>query len=248
MTDNNKVALVTGAANGIGRAVALKLSGDGFAIAIADLEDASAIVEEIKSNGGRASSVLCDCAYPDAIADFCKSIDEVYGGTDVLVHSAGIYPRQAFSDISHDDWHRVMNVNLNSLFYLAKGCVPSMKNKGWGRIIALASNTFYLGIPELSHYQSSKGGVIGFIRGLSAELGEDGITCNSVAPTLTRTKGTLETSPHKPEFFEFIAQMQAIKRTGLPEDVTGTVAFLASDASAFMTGQTLTVDGGFAKL
>jgi NAD(P)-dependent dehydrogenase (short-subunit alcohol dehydrogenase family) len=248
MADDKKVALVTGAANGIGRAIARKLSTDGFAIAIADLEDASAVVDEIKSAGGQASSGICDCGDPAQVTSFCQAVEQTHGSIDVLVHSAGIYPRQPFAEITHDDWHRVIGINLNSLFYLTKACVPSMQSKGWGRVIALASNTFYLGIPELSHYQASKGGVVGFIRGLSAEVGGDGITCNSVAPTLTRTKGSTETSPHAPEFFDFIAQMQSIKRTGEPEDVVGTVAFLASDDSAFMTGQTLMVDGGFAKL
>ena len=244
----DRVAIVTGAASGIGRAIAHRLAADGMRVAIADISDATATVEEITSAGGDAFGAVTDCADAGQVENFCKSVMDRYGRIDVLVHNAGIYPRQPFAEITLEDWHRVISVNLNSLFYLTRACVPVMQSNGWGRIIGLASNTFYIGIPNLSHYQASKGGVIGFIRGLSTELGEQGITCNSIAPTLTRTTGTTETSRHEPEEFEFIAQLQSIKRTGEPEDVVGAVAFLVSDPAAFMTGQTLSVDGGFAKL
>jgi 3-oxoacyl-[acyl-carrier protein] reductase/(S)-1-phenylethanol dehydrogenase len=234
-----KVAVVTGGAAGIGRAIAERLAAEGAEIAIADLNTPA----ETQAAVGRPVLFRkTDVSNPDDVAAFAAAVSETFGRADVLVNCAGIYPLKAFDDISFEDWKRIFAINVDSQFLMAKAFVPGMKTAGWGRIINLTSAVFWLNIPNFVHYVSTKAANIGFTRALASEVGEFGITVNAIAPSLVRT-ATSEASALS-GMYDAVAESQAIKRLQVPADLTGAVLFLASDDSAFMTGQTLPVDGG----
>ena len=238
-----KVAVVTGGANGIGQAVSERLAFEGAGIVIADVADASATVARVEAAGGKATAVRCDLTGGEAVAEFGRKVASDHGGCDILIHNAGIYPATLFEDMSFEEWRKVLTLNLDSIFHLVKAFLPGMKAKGWGRIVSMSSTTFHSGIGYNSHYTASKGGLIGFSRSLASEVGQYGITVNTVAPGLTKT-GTTESGPHA-GWFDMLAQQQAIKRTETPADLVGPIAFLSSDDAAFITGQTIVVDGGW---
>jgi NAD(P)-dependent dehydrogenase (short-subunit alcohol dehydrogenase family) len=237
-----RCAVVTGGAAGIGRAYAARLATDGHRVVVADVADASETCALIRERGGEVLAVRCDVASHESVADLRRAVEAEYGRCDVLVSNAGIYPYAMFDDTSWEQWRRIMSVNLDALFHLCRAFLPGMREAGWGRIIATASNTFHSGLAGLTPYVASKGGVIGFVRSLADEVGESGITINAIAPSLTRTPGT--TGGQQEEWFGHVAETQAIKRTQLPADLAGALSFLASDDAAFITGQTLVVDGG----
>lgn len=238
-----RTAIVTGGANGIGRAFCRRLAAEGAKVAIADRADGSATVEAVRAAGGEAIAVRCDQTSPEDVARLAETVTRAFGTTDILVHNAGIYPPQLFEDITFEDWRRVLSVNLDSVFHLVKAVLPGMKARGWGRIVCMSSATFHSGVAYNTHYTASKGGLIGFCRALATELGQYGITVNTIAPGLVRT-ATTESGPQA-QLFAMAAEQQAIKRTEVPEDLVGPLAFLASDDAAFVTGQTLLVDGGW---
>lgn len=239
-----RVAVVTGAASGIGQAFAKQLAWDGFRIVIADPLSAEETEEHLRAAGSESLTVPCDVSSHEAVDGLKAAVDERFGRCDVLVANAGIYPVARFEKVTFEQWRQVMAVNLDSLFLLVRAFLPGMRAAGWGRIVCMATNGFHSGLSMLTPYVASKGGVIGFVRSLAGEIGGDGVTINALAPSLTRTRGTTEGPHGSLGWFERVAEAQAIKRTQTPEDLTGVLSFLASDASAFMTGQTLAVDGG----
>lgn len=240
---NGKTAIVTGGANGIGRAVAERLASEGARIAIADIADGGPVAVSLEKDGAEAISVRCDQSSAADVDKLRETVESRFGGCDILVHNAGIYPAVLFEDMTFEDWRRVLSINLDSVFHLAKAVLPSMKAKGWGRIISLSSTTFHSGIAYNSHYTASKAGLIGFSRTLASEVGQYGITVNTIAPGLTKTDTTA--SGPQAQWFDMLAQQQAIKRTETPADLVGPIAFLASDDASFITGQTIVVDGGW---
>jgi NAD(P)-dependent dehydrogenase (short-subunit alcohol dehydrogenase family) len=244
---HGRVAVVTGAASSIGQALAIRLAADGHRVAIADLSVATTTVRLITEAGGEAAGFICDIASGESVAELAASVSERFGACDVLVANAGIYPIARFLDTSWETWRRIMAVNLDSLFHLSQAFLPAMVERGWGRIIATATNGFHTGLPGLTPYVASKGGVIGFVRSLAGEVGADGVTVNAIAPSLTRTDGTTSGPHEELGLFEFTKTLQAIHRTGTPGDLVGAVSFFASDESAFVTGQTLAVDGGLVR-
>lgn len=244
-THENKVAVITGAANGIGQVFAEELARRGAKVVIADVADGSATENLCREAGGEAAAIGCDITDPDSVAALEVGTRERFGPADILVHCAGIYPLTPFAEITWEEWRRVMSVNLDSLFHLNKALLPGMTERGWGRVVSMASTTFHTGFGGFCHYTASKGGVIGFIRTLAAEVGDQGVTVNAIAPGLVRT-GTTESGPQV-EFFDAVAEQQAIKRTEEPRDMVGTLSFLTSDEAAFITGQTLVVDGGWVR-
>ena len=242
-----RTALVTGGAAGIGQAYARRLAQDGANIVIADVADSAETVSLVEAEGRAAFGQRCDVSSAEDVAAVVSAAAERFGGVDILVHNAGIYPITEFKDMDFDEWRRVLSVNLDSVFHLCHELLPGMRERRWGRVIVIASNTFHAGIGGMSHYVASKGGLIGFLRSLAAEVGEEGVTVNGIAPSLVRSKGTTE-GPHDDlGLFEFVAQGQAIKRTEEPEDLVGACSFLASEDAAFITGQTLCVDGGWVR-
>ncbi len=244
----DRVAVVTGGARGLGQAICQRLANEGARIAIADILDASETVALTGLDESRILQAKCDTTSADDIAAFQKQVEETFGGCDILVHSAGIWPPCSFDEMDFEQWRRVLNVNLDSAFLLCKAFIPGMKEKGWGRVISMSSNTFHVAPPGLSHYVASKGGLIGLHRVLAAEYAEFGITANTIAPMLTRTPGAEEYFGADNAMFEVVLEWQDIKRPAEAGDIVGAVSFLASDDSAFITGQTIPVDGGTVKV
>jgi NAD(P)-dependent dehydrogenase (short-subunit alcohol dehydrogenase family) len=245
---SGRVAVITGGAAGIGQCYALRFAQDGHAVAVADLVPADETEQLVGKAGGRFFWQQCDVSDAGSVTRFVDSVTGQFGHIDILVHNAGIYPRAKFEDTDWAIWRRIMDVNLDSLFHLTKAVLPGMREAGWGRIVIMASATFHLGSPGLVAYTASKGGVIGFVRSLAAEVGEYGITVNAIAPGIVRTPGTMAGPQQElAGIFDRVLTIQAVKRVGLPADLAGVASFLASDDSAFLTGQTLVVDGGMAR-
>ncbi len=247
-----RTAVISGAASGIGLASAIRLAEEGARIVIADRAKADETLRLIADIGGRATAVSCDVSNPASVAALKQTVERDGGRCDILVNNAGIYPMQPFDEITFEDWRRVLSVNLDSMFLMTKAFADGMRQRKWGRISNIASDTVSLLVPNLIHYISSKAGVIGFTRSLATEFGEHGVNVNANAPGLTRTPGTLEQKEipggmSKEELFALMAHMQSIKRGEVASDLVGAVSFLASDDAAFITGQTLYVNGGLTR-
>ncbi|QIG55365.1 SDR family oxidoreductase [Altererythrobacter sp. BO-6] len=238
-----RTIVVTGGSNGIGQAFVKRLAAEGADVVICDLADGSEAIDLVEVGTGSAVWLPCDLSDPHSIEAFGAEVERRSLHVDAIVHAAGIYPLRPIEDIGFDEWRRVFAVNIDSLFHLVQKFLPGMRSRGWGRIVGVTSNTFQLGTASLSHYVASKGALIGFIRSLSREIGEIGITVNGISPSITRTK-TIEAGPQG-AFLEPMSQMQSIKRVAVPEDYPGTLSFLLSDDAAFITGQNISVDGGW---
>ncbi len=242
-----RTAVITGAAQGIGRAYARRLAADGAFVILADVGDATGSQDLITAEGNRAVALRCDVSDPDSVAALADRVEEL-GGADILVNNAGIYPMAPAHEITFADWRRVMSVNLDSLFLLSQAFLPHMREQKWGRVVGIATGMFHSGAPGSLHYVASKGGVIGFVRALAPEVGPDGITVNAISPGLIRSEGTSTGVHDDLGLFDMVVQMQSVKRNGVPEDLVGMMSFLCSEESAFMTGQTLLLDGGAARV
>jgi NAD(P)-dependent dehydrogenase (short-subunit alcohol dehydrogenase family) len=245
----DKVAVITGGAKGLGQAFARRLAEDGVHIAIADLEPGDETVKLVREAGREALACHCDVSSPESVKALAKAVEQRFGRCDILVNNAGIYPNQSFDQMTFEDWRRVLSINLDGTFLASAAFAPDMKQRGWGRIVNLASSTFGSVVTGFVHYVASKGGIIGLTRALASELGPHGITVNAIAPGLTRSPGSLARSPRPglgsmEEEFVLAANAQAIKRGEVPEDLVGALSFLTSDDAAFITGQTINVDGG----
>jgi 3-oxoacyl-[acyl-carrier protein] reductase/(S)-1-phenylethanol dehydrogenase len=238
------VAVVTGAARGIGRAFALRLAAEGAAVAVVDTADASDTVADITTTGGKGASFTADVSDEEQVEALIAPIEETLGAVDIVVNNAGIYPFMDFADITVECWRRVFSVNVESMLLTTQAFSPGMKSRSWGRIVNVASSAVALQAPGATHYIASKMAVIGLTRGLATELGAFGVTANAIAPSAVRTPGTAGLPQ---EGFDAMAQMQTIKRSQVAEDLTGALAFLVSDEAAFITGQTLYVDGGLVR-
>jgi NAD(P)-dependent dehydrogenase (short-subunit alcohol dehydrogenase family) len=245
----DKVAVITGAAGGIGQAFAKRLAEDGVHIAIVDVAPANETVKLVQAAGRDALACTCDVSSEDAVKAMAAAVQERFGRADIVVNCAGIFPQREFDQMTFADWRKVLSINLDGTFLVSAAFVPGMKARKWGRVVNLSSSTLGSVVTGFAHYVASKGGIVGFTRALASDLGPFGITVNAISPGLTRSPGTLARAP-RPAFttmdeeFEAVAQLQAIKRVEVPGDLAGALSFLTSDDAAFITGQTLNVDGG----
>jgi NAD(P)-dependent dehydrogenase (short-subunit alcohol dehydrogenase family) len=242
----DKVAIVTGAAVGNGQAFCQRLASDGARIMIADIADASEAIEKVREIGGEIEAVHVDVTSEEQTQKMVRKTMERFGRIDILVNNVGLYHEEPFELISFDEWKRMLSVNLDSLFLTTKAVLPVMKGQGFGRIIALSSDTIWLGTPYLVHYITSKMGVIGFVRSLASEVGKYGITVNAVTVGLTATQRP-PSEKLVGSILEHLLPQQAVQRADEPEDIAEVVAFLASPESSIITGQTINVDGGVAR-
>jgi NAD(P)-dependent dehydrogenase (short-subunit alcohol dehydrogenase family) len=239
--------IVTGAASGIGRAIALSLAAEGAAVAAADLKAPQATAEAIRSAGGRAIAIaadVTDAAQVDAMVAGCV---EGLGGLEGLVNNAGIYstivPRP-FEQIDLDEWRKLFEVNVFGLARCCQAVVPHMRAQGGGRIVNIISGVPFKGIPFMLHYVASKGAVLGITRSLARELGPANILVNGVAPGFTLSDGVMHNPVQLEKLREISRNARSLARDQVPDDVVGAVAFFMSEGARFITGQTLLVDGG----
>jgi len=240
---DGRVAVVSGAAAGIGRAVAVRLAAEGAHVEILDLQDATDTCEEIRAAGGRANSAICDVTKEDQIAAFVKTIGARHNVVDILVNNAGILSgRQPWHTLSYEEVDRFVQVNYLGYFLVSKAIYPMLRQSAHGRLINIASRTYFLANPGQMAYVAAKGAVMGMTRVLAKEMGEDNITVNAVAPGMVATPGTQAHSPE--EAFDRVMMNQAIKKRVLPEHLAALVAFIASDEAELITGQMILCDGG----
>ena len=239
----DRVAVITGGAAGLGRAAALRLAQEGAAVAIFDIQDASAVCQEIREAGGQAESLLCDCTDEAQISSAVKAIEERHGRVDILVNNAGILSgRKPWHTLTKAEVERFVTVNYVGYFLVTKAVYPLLKKSRTPRVIMVASRTYFLANPGQMAYVASKGAVMGMTRVLAKEMGEDGIPVNAVMPGMVATPGTVEHSQE--EAFNRVMNNQAIKKRVQPEHLAALIAFLASDDAELITGQTILCDGG----
>jgi 3-oxoacyl-[acyl-carrier protein] reductase len=242
-----RVAIVTGAGQGIGKVFAKAFAECGAIPVIAELDAAKGegVAKEIEDGGGQAFAVATDVASSDSIASMVEAVERRYGRIDILVNNAGIFSTlemRPFDQIPLDEWERVLRVNVTGPFLCSRAVLPAMRRAKWGRIVHMASGAVTMGRPNYLHYIASKGALSGMTGSMARELGASGITVNAILPGATFTE--IERKTVSPEQKVRIVAQQCIPRPETPDDLVGTVLFLSSDSSAFLTGQCLTVDGG----
>jgi NAD(P)-dependent dehydrogenase (short-subunit alcohol dehydrogenase family) len=242
-----RLAIITGAGQGIGRifAKAFALAGAVVIIAERNHTRGQSVAAEITADGGQALAIETDVADPKSVEAMASKVETAYGRIDILINNAAIFSTlemRPFDQIPLQEWEQVLRVNVTGPFLCARAVVPAMRRARWGRIINIASGAVSLGRPNYLHYITSKGAIDAMSRSMARELGADGITVNAVLPGATFTE--IERETVTPEQKSRIIGMQCVPRAEVPEDLVGTMLFLASDASGFLTGQAITVDGG----
>jgi 3-oxoacyl-[acyl-carrier protein] reductase len=241
-----RVAIVTGAGGGLGHGICGSLAAAGATVVAVgrtkdSLEDTVALVT---GNGGKAVARVCDASDQSEIAALMHSIAEEFGRIDILINNAAIYPRRAWTEITGEEWDQVMDTNLKGYFLCAQAAFPYMKAQGSGRIINIASITFFGGWSMLLDYVTSKGGIVAFTRALAREIGPDGVTVNSISPGAFPTDAE-KIHPNPDEYTQYVLDNQSLKRRGTPDDIGNLAVFLSSDGASFITGQLVQIDGGW---
>lgn len=244
----DRVVIVTGGAKGIGKVYSQRLIEAGARVVIADIDKAAndAWADELVKLGGEAISQPTDVASADSTAAMAKAAIAKWGRIDGLINNASlmsVLERRSWAEIPVDEWDRVMAVNLRGIFLCCRAVYPQMKSQGGGKIVNISSNRVWDGTPNRLHYTTSKAGVIGLTRALSREVGEDNITVNAITPGFTQSETQMASSTGA-YVGNKTALNKALNRPQMPDDLVGAVLFLLSDASNFITGQTLNVDGG----
>lgn len=245
----DKVAIVTGSARGMGRVFALRLAKEGARLTICDVLDCSPVAKEIEAIGGEVLALKTDVTSEKDTAEMAQKTADRFGRIDILVNNAAIIGAIEVKDfvkpvekLMAADWDRILAVNIKGVFLCCKAVMPYMKKQGGGKIVNIASNVAFTGLPEFIHYSTSKGGVVTMTRGLAMALGDFNINVNAVAPGLVMTEAMQSAFP--PEYSKMVVGKQLLKKSIEPEDVAGAVLFLASDEADKITGQTLAVNAG----
>jgi 2-hydroxycyclohexanecarboxyl-CoA dehydrogenase len=239
MNDQQRVAVLSGGASGIGAAIVERLRKDGHPVASLDIAPPATPRKGVLD-------LICDIRDAAAVETAVEQVRTTLGPAKVLVHCAAYQVVAPFEELEPAAWDRTFRVNVDGAFHLVRAVLPDLRAAGWGRIVVITSASQFAPPPGMTHYVASKGALTGMVRALATELGPLGITINAVAPGLTATE---HARAHLPEsHFETVRSRQAIPRTGLPADIAAVVAFAASDDAGFVTGQTLLVDGGESRL
>lgn len=246
-----KVALVTGAAQGIGATYAAALAAEGARVCVSDVSDTAASAKAAatagKAAGGDAFGIRCDVSDAASVKAMVDATIARWGKVDILVNNAGIFGNLSLKpllEITSAEFDKVMAVNVRGSFECVKAVVPHMRKQGYGKIVNVASGTVFKGPPLLLHYVTSKGAVVAMTRSLARELGDGGIRINAIAPGLVMSDNVVANPSWKGAVVDNNTASRSIKREAVPEDMAGTVVFLCSAESDFITGQTLVVDGG----
>jgi 3-oxoacyl-[acyl-carrier protein] reductase len=242
-----RVAIVTGAGGGLGGGICSALTLAGAAVAAVDVErdKAEQVAKGVSHDRARCLAFETDISNRSSVEEMARRVAAEFGGVDILVNNAAIYPSRPWTEITEEEWDGVLAVNLKGYFLCARAAYPHMRGRGHGRVINVASITFFIGLANLLDYVSSKGGVVGFTRTLAREVGPEGITVNAISPGAFPTDAE-KIHPDPEGYNRWVLAQQSIKRRGTPEDVGNLVTFLASDAASFITGQTVEIDGGWA--
>ena len=243
---DGRVAIVTGAGGGLGGGICSALTQAGAAVAAVDVEGEKAeqVAESVSHEGARCLAFETDVSDRSSVEEMAKRVTGEFGGVDILVNNAAIYPSRPWTEITEEEWDEVLAVNLKGYFLCARAAYPHMRGRGQGRVINVASITFFIGFANLLDYVSSKGGVVGFTRTLAREVGPEGVTVNAISPGAFPTDAE-KIHPDPEGYNRWVLDQQSIKRRGTPEDIGNLVAFLGSDAASFITGQTVEIDGGW---
>jgi 3-oxoacyl-[acyl-carrier protein] reductase len=241
----DKVAVITGGAQGIGRATALMMGREGARVVVADLqgEKAQSVANELQGIGAEAIGVTVNVASESSVKEMAKAAFERFGRVDILGNIAGIYyPKASVVDLSEQDWDRTIDINLGSNFLCCREFVPAMRKQKSGRIISVASGIGHYGMRQFSHYAASKAAIMGFVKSLAREVGADGITVNAICPGSANTSMPRQ---HRSEE-EVMARLRSTPLPHIlePEDIAGSIVFLASDAATFITGQSYNINSG----
>jgi 2-hydroxycyclohexanecarboxyl-CoA dehydrogenase len=242
-----KVALVTGAAAGIGRAIALRLAQDGTAVGVLDIdfEGCLRVAAEIQESGGHALALAASIGDRAQVMAAIAKLRATLGPVTILVNNAGITGYCPFDELTDETWDRVMQINLKGTFIVTQCVLPDMKAAAWGRIVNISSSSAQTGAETMVHYATSKGGVIAFTKSLARELGPFGITVNNIPPgSVMNTKMSEATKDKFPIPVETLIKTLPVRRTGVPEDIANACAWLVADESSYVTGQTIGVNGG----
>ena len=241
---SNKVAIVTGSGQGIGRAIALKLAEVGAAVVVNDISEAiEAVAEEIRTMNRQSLAVKADVSSAEDVAGMVETTMATYGRIDILVNNAGITRDHLLLRMTDDDWNNVLKVNLNSVFLCTRAVLRHMVKQRWGRIVSIASVVGVVGNPGQANYAATKAGIIGFTRTVAKEVASRGITANAIAPGFIETGMTQQLEE---DWQQELRKRIPVGYIGSPRDVAEAVAFLASEEARYITGQVLGVDGGMA--
>ncbi|MBL8550560.1 MAG: SDR family oxidoreductase [Hyphomonadaceae bacterium] len=244
---HNKVAIVTGAAQGIGRVYAKALAAEGAKVVVTDIQDPSRTVQAIESAGGKALGLITDVTSNASLTAMTAEAESAFGPIEILVNNAAVFATlqlRPFTEIGEEEWDLVMRVNVRGPFQAAKAVLPSMRKNGRGKIINISSGTVLRGAPGFLHYVTSKGAVLAQSRSLSRELAKDNVCVNTIIIGFTESEGVKAHQELMAKVKGPTLQMRAIARDMVPQDIVGTLLYLASEDSDFVTGQSVNVDGG----